>query len=342
MLGVRLSATAFSLHWLERLLGGSKSELGEALSLVERGGDSARELLGRIYPRTGRAQVVGVTGPPGSGKSALVNALALHFVEIGRRVGVIAIDPSSPFTGGAVLGDRIRMSGASGHERIFIRSAATRGALGGLARTTHEFVRVLDAVGYDPILVETVGIGQSEVDIWKVAHTPIVVDAPASGDAIQAMKAGVLEIAAILCLNKSDLPGSEARLSQLRELARSASEHTPGWPLPIVATVAPSGTGVAELAGHILAHTEWLKTTGRRAQMERERSATELRAVLEAELVDAPLAAARASGLLTEVLDAMAAKHLTAAQAAATIARQIGAPVDSREFVTSCAREVVE
>ncbi len=273
MLGARLTATIFSLHWLERLLGGSKPELGEALSLVERGGDTACELLRRIHLHTGRAQVVGVTGPSGSGKSTLVNALALHFVEVGRRVGVIAVDPSSPFTGGAVLGDRIRMSRASGHERIFIRSAATRGALGGLARTTHEFVRVLDAVGYDPILVETVGIGQSEVDIWKVAHTPVVVEVPGSGEAVQTMKAGVLEIAAILCVNKSDLPGSDAKLLQLRELARYASERTPGWSLPVVATTASSGAGVAELAGRILAHMEWLGTTGRLARIGRERSA---------------------------------------------------------------------
>ncbi|MGH8250038.1 MAG: methylmalonyl Co-A mutase-associated GTPase MeaB [Steroidobacteraceae bacterium] len=262
-----MKTAAPSPQWLERLLGGSKPELGEALSLIERGGDAARELLGKIDPHSGRAHVVGLTGPPGSGKSTLASALALHLVEEGRRVGVIAVDPSSPFTGGAVLGDRIRMSRASGHERIFIRSTATRGALGGLARTTEELVRVLDAAGYDLILVETVGVGQSEVDIWRVAHTPIVIDVPGSGEAVQGMKAGVFEIAAILCLNKSDLPGKEAKVSQLQEVARYARERMPGWSIPVVATVASSGAGMAELADCIRAHFRWLSTTGSKEQL---------------------------------------------------------------------------
>src|SRR5262245_57893083 len=261
--------------WLDRFLAGRKLEVGEALSVVERGGDPAKKLLARIHVHTGRAQVIGITGPPGAGKSTLVNALALHFAGAGRRVAVLAVDPSSPFTGGALLGDRVRMSRASGDERIFIRSTATRGALGGLARTTQELTRVFDAAGYDPILVETVGTGQSEVDVWKVAHTPIVVEAPGLGDAIQSMKAGVLEIAAIFCVNKADLPGTEAKLLALQEVARFASERTAqrsaGWKIPVVATVAPAGQGVAELAAHIAAHAAHIAPVRGRAHETNER-----------------------------------------------------------------------
>ncbi len=316
--------------WVERLSAGRKPELGEALTVVERGGAAAERLLARLHPLTGRAHVVGVTGAPGSGKSTLVNELALHWAESGQRVGVIAVDPSSPFTGGAVLGDRVRMSRASGHPRVFIRSAATRGSLGGLARTTHQFVRVFDAAGYDPILVETVGVGQSEIDIWKVAHTPVVVEAPALGDDIQAMKAGVLEIAAILCLNKADLSGADAKLRQLRELARFAAEHGCGWELPVVPVVAQSGQGIEDLAARIRAHAAWLDRDERRTRMERERSLAELRAVLEARLLDEPLAAARASGLLSRLIDAIAGRQLSPSAAAQEFTRA-GTPPDARE-----------
>ena len=320
-------------QWLERLLAGRKAELGEALSCIERGGAEARKLLDRLHAASGQAQVVGITGPPGSGKSTLTNTLALHFAEAGRRVGVIAVDPSSPFTGGAVLGDRIRMSGASGHERVFIRSTATRGALGGLARTTHEFARVLDAVGYDPIIIETVGIGQSEIDIWKVAHTPVVVEAPGLGDSIQTMKAGVLEIASILCVNKADLPGADARLNQLKELASYASANAPGWDIPVLATVAQSGSGIVELAERILAHGAWIKTTDRRAQLDRARSAAELRALLEAEFIDEPLNAARRAGVLERLVESIANRRMTATQAARVI---------KQEFIDSVTLEVKE
>lgn len=301
--------------------GGSKRELGEALSLVERGGEPAARLLARLHTMTGGAHVIGITGPPGSGKSTLVNVLALHLADAGRRVGVIAVDPSSPFTGGALLGDRVRMSRASGHPRIFIRSAATRCSLGGLARTTHQFVRVFDAAGYDPIIVETVGVGQSEVDIWKLAHTPIVVEAPALGDDIQAMKAGVLEIAAILCLNKADLDGVDAKLRQLRELAGFAREHGGGWKLPVVSVVAQSGQGVDKLVDAVAAHLQWLDREQRRQAMERERAAAELRSVLEAELVDAPLATARADGRLTPLIDAIVERRLSPTAAASEFMR---------------------
>lgn len=317
-----------SSDWFEALIGGAKAPLGEALTIVERGGPPARTLLNRLHPRSGNAHIVGITGPPGSGKSTLVNELAIHFANLGRRVGVVAVDPSSPFTGGAVLGDRIRMRRASAHEGVFIRSAASRGFLGGLARTTHDFVRVFDAVGYDPVIVETVGIGQSEVDIWQVAHTPVVVEAPGLGDSIQALKAGVLEIAAIYCINKGDLPGADAKRRYLRELSARAKDHAPDWKIPVITTIADQGEGIGELANAIEDHARHLRETDRLHALERERAIAEIRACLQAFFVDAPLAKARSSGALCRLADAVAAREINAADAAnAMTARD---PSDSR------------
>lgn len=207
------------------------------------------------------------------------------------------------------------MSRASNHPAVFIRSVATRGCLGGVARATHEFVCVLDAVGYDPIIVETVGIGQSEVDIWRIAHTPVVVEAPGLGDAVQAMKAGVLEIASILCINKGDTPGVEAKLVQLMELAGLASQHTPGWEIQVVTTIAQTGKGIAELAESIVAHRTFLRTTDRLRLLDHARALVEIRAALESEFVDLTLMKAARVGVLDRLASMVATRKMTAADA---------------------------
>ena len=300
---------------------GGKVLLGEALTIVEAGGEAARTLLARLHLEGGKAQVVGVTGPPGSGKSTLVNELALYWAARGRRVAIVAVDPTSPFTGGAVLGDRVRMNRASRHENVFIRSAATRGQLGGIARATYDFVRVFDAAGYDPVIVETVGIGQSEVDICRVAHTAVVVESPGLGDAVQAMKAGVLEIASIFCINKADLAGTDAKALQLAELADRAAHRNPDWKIPIVQTVASEVRGIADLADKIEAHRAYLASTDRLAALERDRALAEIRASLEALVVDAPLRQARGDGRLAALADDVAGRRLSAAEAAQAIER---------------------
>src|SRR5574338_1269218 len=205
------------------VLEGNRLALARLLTQVENDLPEGRAALAELFPHTGQAHLIGVTGAPGTGKSSLVNQLALHFRKTeGRRVGIVAVDPSSPFSGGAVLGDRVRMRDLSGDPGVFIRSMATRGSLGGLARATASVVQVFDAAGFEVILIETVGAGQAEVDIARLAHTTLVVEAPGLGDDIQAIKAGILEIADILVINKADRPGvenTEKALKSMLELA---------------------------------------------------------------------------------------------------------------------------
>jgi len=200
------------------LLNGSRRALARALTVIENERSEAPALLTALYPHTGRAWVIGVTGAPGTGKSSLVNAMAAAYRKTGKTVAIVAVDPSSPFTGGAILGDRIRMRDLSGDAGVFIRSMATRGSLGGLARTTRDAVRALDAAGFDIILIETVGAGQSEVDIARAAQTTLVVEAPGLGDDVQAIKAGILEIADVLVVNKADRPGADNTVRALRAM----------------------------------------------------------------------------------------------------------------------------
>lgn len=227
--------------------------------------------LQRLYPHTGRAQVIGITGNPGSGKSTLTSRLIGHFRAQKKTVAVIAVDPSSPFSGGAILGDRIRMMEHAADPGVFIRSLATRGALGGLSRSTGDIVHVMDAMGFDVVLIETVGVGQDEIDIVRTAHTTVVVLVPGMGDDIQAIKAGILEIADIFVVNKADADGADRAIGDLRGLQMLMSTM-PTWVPPIVPTVASRGQGIAELLEQIEKHTQHLQTAPDRGQRERMRA----------------------------------------------------------------------
>ena len=243
--------------------------------------------MSALFPHTGRAHLIGVTGPPGSGKSTLVNALAQQIRELERTAGIIAVDPSSPFTGGALLGDRVRMRDLTGDPGVFVRSMATRGSLGGLAQATNDVVKVLDAAGFDVVLIETVGAGQSEVEIARTAYTTVVLEAPGMGDEVQALKAGLMEIADILVVNKADRPGA-ARTARALEMVidRNAARDSDAWQPPILQTIALDGSGVPELLDAIDEHRRHLCATGLLAERERRRVERELVGVLERELLD--------------------------------------------------------
>jgi LAO/AO transport system kinase len=230
-----------------------------------------------LYRHTGKAHVVGFTGPPGAGKSSLISRLIKEFRKREKRVGVIAVDPTSPFTGGAILGDRIRMPDASLDTDVFIRSMATRGHAGGLALATFDAVHVLEAFGADIVLVETVGAGQSEVEIAKRAHTTVVVEMPASGDAVQILKAGILEIGDLYVVNKADLEGADVMVSNLELVI---PERSKGWRPPVLRTVASEGKGISEVADQLESHWRHLQKSGELAAREKARAETELRGAL--------------------------------------------------------------
>jgi len=290
---------------VDSALTGDRLALSRLLTQVENDTAEGRAALDALFPHTGGAHLIGVTGAPGTGKSSLVNQLALYYrKQTGKRVAIVAVDPTSPFTGGALLGDRVRMRDLAGDPDVFIRSMATRGSLGGLAHATAALTQVFDAAGYEIIFIETVGAGQAEVDIARLAHTTLVVEAPGFGDDIQAIKAGILEIADILVLNKADQPGVEITERALRgmlELAhpmrRTFQHHgkvetldapagLPGnlWVPPLLRTIAIQATGSAELAEAIARHKEHLRQSGDWSRRERSRLEREVEALIQESL----------------------------------------------------------
>lgn len=227
--------------------------LARLLRAIDDGDPDAELMISALWPHGGQAHIVGITGPPGAGKSTLVSSLVRAWRAAGKTVAVLAVDPSSPFTGGALLGDRVRMMEHATDEGVFIRSVATRGALGGLGPSTLEQVAVLDAAGYDIVLVETVGVGQDEVDIVRAAHTTVVVEVPGLGDAVQAMKAGILEIADVFVVNKADRPGAQTTVADLRRLGMLAPRRD-GWRVPVHPVVALRGTGISAVIEDLARH----------------------------------------------------------------------------------------
>jgi LAO/AO transport system kinase len=256
---------------VEGVRGGRTRALARAVTLVERDDPAADELLAAIYPQTGRARIIGITGSPGAGKSTLVDALARHYRKEGKKVGIIAVDPTSPFTGGAILGDRIRMQGLYTDPGVFIRSMATRGFLGGIARATNDVVDLLDAAGFDLVVVETVGVGQDEVEVIRTVQTNVVVLVPGMGDDIQAIKAGIMEIGDIFAVNKADRPGADRTVTEIMMMMSLVDEHG-DWISPVVKTVASLEKGTVELAEALEAHQAHLVSSGEIVKRNRERA----------------------------------------------------------------------
>lgn len=300
------ASTDKSADLVQRLLKGDRRALTRVLTWVENGYAEGREAMRGLYSHSGKTHIVGITGPSGSGKSTLTGALARELRKRGRSIGIVAVDPTSPFSHGALLGDRIRMQDLTSDPEVFIRSVATRGALGGLSATTTDVVTVLDAFGKDIVLIETVGAGQDEVEVADTAHTTIVVSIPGAGDDMQAIKAGILEIADILVVNKADLPSANSVAQQLHIFMELDRQE--GWTVPILKTVAHKEEGIEELLDDVERHREYLVTSGRLEEMRRKRARRQLLALTQALLLGNVLESVE-NGAIDKLVESIATRE---------------------------------
>jgi LAO/AO transport system kinase len=308
----------------QRLLDGDRRALARVVTLIENGAPEVRQILATLHTHGGHAHVVGVTGSPGAGKSTLVMQLARELRRREQRVGIVAVDPSSPYSGGAILGDRIRMQELAGDPKVFIRSMASRGSLGGLAASTRDVVRALDAAGFDTIIIETVGAGQAEVEIVRAAQTVLVVTVPGMGDDIQAIKAGILEIADIFVVNKADRPGADQTASELRMLlSLDSHKHERAWRVPIIKTSAVTGDGIAELADKLAAHLTALRESGQLAARSGQQARSEMLALLHQALL-ARIGDTVSPDEWNRLIDEVVRRETDPYAAADRIARRIG------------------
>ncbi len=308
---------------VEGVLAGNRRALARAITHVEADSAIGREVLARIYPRTGRAQTVGITGSAGTGKSTLVGALAREERKRGRTVGIVAIDPSSPFSHGAILGDRIRMQDLTADGGVFLRSMASRGNLGGLSESATGVVDVLDAAGFDVVMIETVGAGQDEVEVANAAGTTVLVATPGGGDEVQSMKAGLMEVAQVMAVNKSDLAGADTAVTGLKALLLLA--HGGSWDPPILKTVARTGEGVPELVDAIDRHHAHITSSVHAVEERRAQAQRQLIALARAALHREALEAASTTGALAALVESVARRERDPRNAAAALLEAVKA-----------------
>ncbi len=308
---------------VQKTLQGDIRAAARLMSMIENATQGAIPALKALYPHTGKAYVVGVTGPPGSGKSTLVDGITEELRRLDKSVGIVAVDPTSPFTGGAILADRIRMQRHSLDPGVFIRSMATRGHLGGLARATNDVVDILDAAGKDYVIIETVGVGQDEVEVVKAAHTSVVVAVPGMGDEIQAIKAGIMEIGDLFVVNKADRDGADKTVTEI-EMMLHLGKATEGWQPRVLKTVAVKGEGIAELTQTILEHQAFMQTAEGRRQKGKERSRWVFWELLQEQVTGRVVEKVIGNGTLDRLIERIAARETDPYSAVEEVLRKAG------------------